>query len=194
MTHWVFGYGSLICPDSRARTGVTGEALPAYVRGFARHWSVALTDQSLSVLGVRRSKAASCTGGVLFALDDDAFTHFDAREAEYQRVRLTPEQIQLSGPDRALPEGDFWLYLPPSSTSPHPIPQSYLDVTLRGCLGLGEAFAYHFLENTFSWKPILNDRAAPRYVRPLRPEHQAVLPAIDRLLARSSVATETRQS
>jgi cation transport regulator ChaC len=36
---YIFGYGSLINPDSRARTGVSGEAIPVEVTGLERRWS-----------------------------------------------------------------------------------------------------------------------------------------------------------
>jgi len=35
---YIFGYGSLINPDSRARTGVSGEAIPVEVTGLERRW------------------------------------------------------------------------------------------------------------------------------------------------------------
>src|SRR5262245_2339508 len=36
---YVFGYGSLINPDSRARTGLSGEAIPVEVTGLERRWN-----------------------------------------------------------------------------------------------------------------------------------------------------------
>lgn len=182
MTHWIFGYGSLICPDSRARTGLTGAALPVITKGFQRHWSVAVNYGELSVLGIRPGTPEDEVGGVLFALDDTEFAGFDAREVEYQRHALSPEALQpLSG--HSLPDGHYWAYVPEATQSPHPIPQSYLDVVLRGCLEIGEDFAHHFIRNTGSWKPRLADRHEPQYPRPLKPEHRAVWPKIDRVLA-----------
>ena len=184
MNHWIFGYGSLICPDSRARTGLTGAAMPVMVRGFERHWSVAVGYAELSVLGLQRAGPEAEVGGVLFALDDKAFQHFDAREREYERVRLSPESIRPLEAEAPLPDGEHWVYLPTPAECPHPIAQSYLDVALRGCLTVSEDFAEHFLRHTHSWKPRVNDRQNPLYPRPLRPEHQTVWPHIDRLLSR----------
>ncbi|MCH8551180.1 MAG: gamma-glutamylcyclotransferase [Natronospirillum sp.] len=189
MNHWIFGYGSLICPDSRARTGLTGAALPVVVKGFERHWSVAVNYAELTVLGIRTAAPEAEVGGVLFALDDDAFSHFDAREVEYERVQLSADQVRPLASERPLPNGDIWVYIPPARHSPHPIAQSYLDVALRGCLTISEAFAEHFLQHTHSWKPRLNDRNQPLYPRPLKPEHQTVLPDIDHLLARYPVSS-----
>lgn len=189
MNHWIFGYGSLICPDSRARTGLTGASLPVFVSGFERHWSVAISSAELSVLGVRSAAPEAEVGGVLFALDDAGFRQFDTREAEYERVRLSPDQVRPVQNDRVLPEGDFWVYVPPPGNSSHPIAQSYLDVALRGCLTVSEPFAEHFLQHTHSWKPRLNDRDRPLYPRPLKPEHRTVLPEIDQLLVRHPVSS-----
>ena len=181
MMHWIFGYGSLICPDSRARTGLTGEALPVIASGLERHWRVALEQAELSVVGVSQAGPDAQTGGVLFALQEDEFAEFDRREVEYERQPLAPQALQTVD-GSALPEGKFWVYQPGPSQSQHPIPQSYLDVILRGCLQINEAFAEHFIRHTGSWKPRINDRQQPLYARPLRPQHQQVWPQVDRLL------------
>ena len=180
--HWIFGYGSLICADSRARTGFTGDALPVIVQGLQRHWSVALARDDLSAVGVSSGNPDAETGGVLFSLSEQEFAEFDRREAEYQRQQLSPSSVQpLNG--KSLPEGQFWVYKPHPSDSPHPIPQSYLDVILNGCLNISTDFATHFIRHTGQWKPRLDDRHQPRYPRPLRPEQQTAWPQIDQLLA-----------
>lgn len=180
--HWIFGYGSLICADSRARTGLTGEAIPVIVQGLERHWSVALSRADLSAVGVSSGNPKAETGGVLFSLSEQGFTEFDRREAEYERQQLNPEQVNLLA-DGSLPDGQFWVYKPKPSRSPHPIPQSYLDVILNGCLNISTDFAAHFIRHTGQWKPRLDDRQQPLYPRPLRPEQHGVWPQIDHLLA-----------
>ncbi len=187
MTHWIFGYGSLICPDSRERTGLTGAAIPVIVQGLERHWSVAVNYADLTVLGIRDGVSDAETGGVLFPLSDDDFGAFDRREVEYQRIPLASERIRPVETGASVPEGNIWVYLPEAQQSPHPIPQSYLDVALRGCLTVSEAFASHFLRNTHSWKERLDDRDDPLYPRPLKPEHRSVLPTVDALLARHAL-------
>ncbi|MFY0663035.1 MAG: gamma-glutamylcyclotransferase [Natronospirillum sp.] len=180
MKHWIFGYGSLICADSRARTGVTGEALPVVLQGFERSWSVPIASADLSVVGIQR-QADQRTGGVIFPLSDSELKHFDAREVEYERVPLARDHLQLLR-EQPMPDGDFWVYLPQPSTSEHPIAQSYLDVILHGCIQESMDFARHFLQHTSGWKLRLNDREAPLYPRPLNPKQQVVLPLIDHLL------------
>lgn len=179
--HWIFGYGSLICADSRSRTGITGEALAVEVEGLERSWNVALADADLSVVGIRQRQGQRA-GGMLFPVEENQLPLFDAREKEYQRVELARGKIKSLG-HRVLPKGHFWVYLPPEQTSPHPIAQSYLDVILHGCLQEGDGFAQHFLESTRDWKERLDDRQQPLYPRPLKAEQQQWLPKIDSLLA-----------
>lgn len=190
MKHWIFGYGSLICADSRARTGVTGEALPVVLNGFERGWNVPIASADLSVVGIQRH-SERCTGGMIFPLNDAELTRFDAREVEYERVPLAREQLQPLR-DQPLPDGDFWVYLPHPSDSPHPIAQSYLDVILHGCIQESMDFARHFLRHTSDWKTRLDDRASPLYPRPLRPKQQVVLPLIDHLLEEAGASIEPR--
>jgi hypothetical protein len=50
---YIFGYGSLINPDSRARTGLSGEAIPVEVTGLERRWNFVrrkLSDKTLKNL------------------------------------------------------------------------------------------------------------------------------------------------
>lgn len=180
MTHWIFGYGSLMCADSRARTGVTGEAFPVILHGVERGWNVPIAGAQLSVVGIHR-QADKKTGGVLFPLNDSELRHFDAREVEYERVPLAREQLELVR-GHQLPEGEYWVYMPQPSESHHPIAQSYLDVILHGCLQESMDFARHFLRHTSAWKTRLNDRDEPLYPRPLNPKQQVVIPLIDHLL------------
>jgi hypothetical protein len=50
---YVFGYGSLINPESRAKTGSTGEAIPVEVTGLERRWNFVrrkLSDKTIKNL------------------------------------------------------------------------------------------------------------------------------------------------
>eukprot|EP00568_Trieres_chinensis_P000439 CAMPEP_0183309718 /NCGR_PEP_ID=MMETSP0160_2-20130417/25507_1 /TAXON_ID=2839 ORGANISM="Odontella Sinensis, Strain Grunow 1884" /NCGR_SAMPLE_ID=MMETSP0160_2 /ASSEMBLY_ACC=CAM_ASM_000250 /LENGTH=304 /DNA_ID=CAMNT_0025473787 /DNA_START=61 /DNA_END=975 /DNA_ORIENTATION=+ len=108
--HFVFGYGSLICPDSRAVTApslVGARALPCTVRGLERGW-IARIDVPLprwgavgnvprrldgwTAVGVRPSPSGT-TSGVLIEVDEEELGRFDAREAGYDRVPVRLEDI-----------------------------------------------------------------------------------------------------
>ena len=40
MSTWVFGYGSLVAPERRARVRAPVEVAPAELRGWRRRWSL----------------------------------------------------------------------------------------------------------------------------------------------------------
>ncbi|MDO7643083.1 MAG: gamma-glutamylcyclotransferase, partial [Reinekea forsetii] len=68
--NYIFGYGSLICSDSRSRTGVSGPAHPVEVQGIARKWSVHVPDYAATAVGAHSDAHAHCNG-VFFAVDED---------------------------------------------------------------------------------------------------------------------------
>ena len=111
MKHFIFGYGSLICPQSRAITAPSLEdaiAEPVVIRNIERTWSARVTgtgnkysnDPSVAVaakdrdhihgwtpMGVRFRSGAKCNG-VLICVDEEELMRFDVREAGYDRQRI----------------------------------------------------------------------------------------------------------
>ena len=109
MKHFVFGYGSLICPQSRAITAPTlrnAVAEPVVVENIDRVWSArcrARTDaqdetsraaskardhiRGWTPMGVRIRCGSRCNG-VLIHVDDEELRRFDVREAGYVRRRI----------------------------------------------------------------------------------------------------------
>lgn len=189
--HYLFGYGSLIHPDSRRKTTQRyTRALPVHVAGFRRCWSYNCRD-SYTAVAVVQSPDDECNG-VIFPIHDPEheLKKLDAREVNYMRTSLSLSQCRLS--DHLSPEiqeemntwpefsgfftGDciVWLYELPISSQPSkeaaesvhlpspdiPIPQSYVDCILDGCLIFGHEFAVCFLKTTRGWCAAawLNDR------------------------------------
>jgi hypothetical protein len=167
--HFVFGYGSLICPDSRAITAPTvaeRSAIPVTVQNVERTWAKQ-SKRGMTAMGVRFREGAECVG-VLVPVNDDELSQFDAREIGYDRVELQAEQV-LQVPfleddyynNTFLGEDDIdppqiWVYIqqePIAATETHPIVQSYLDIILRGCLTISEEFADAFMESTVGFHP-----------------------------------------
>jgi hypothetical protein len=186
-THYVAGYGSLINPESRSRTGPSGEAIPIRVSGYQRAWTFVSPSDRMTVLGIS-PRQGSIINGVLVPITETGLPSFDAREEGYTRTHLAQTSITcLDG--RKLLEGEFWIYVPKKKGRPTkacPIVQSYLDVVLTGCLDYGEPFAVEFIRSTgLCDYPRLNDRSAPRYVRGMRCVPLAEI--IDRLLAENGV-------
>ena len=165
MNDYIFGYGSLICADSRARTGITGDAIPVTALNIERSWSVPVPEARTTAVGATQKTGARCNG-VIFPVSEDMLEQFDIREAGYDRIRLSTDQIDS---DQLLPDNlRIWVYVGQSThrASPeHPIPQSYVDVIFNGCFSYGHQFTDTFIRSTSGWQHLINDRHAPRYPR-----------------------------
>jgi hypothetical protein len=182
---YIFGYGSLICADSRSRTGVSSEAYAVSITGIARRWSVPVPDYGATALGAHQDENSQCNG-VIFAVDNDNLARFDQRERGYDRIRIDWNQVQNLGYEPLPAENPLWAYVGFDSDDPvphRPILQTYLDVILNGCLAINPDFAERFIATTTPWQHLRNDRNAPGYPRPLSDDSRH--PDIDALLNRT---------
>ena len=94
--HYIFGYGSLICPASRAVTAPTLQhrlATPVRVRDLERLWSFPVAQCGMTFMGIRLAKNATCVG-VLIPVNDEELMQFDARELGYDRIPLEHDRIE----------------------------------------------------------------------------------------------------
>ena len=180
---FVFGYGSLICPFSRAITAptLTGKTVtPVMVRHVERTWAKKI-DRAMTAMGVRFVDHAKCAG-VLLPVNASELKQFDRRERGYDRVPLYLGDIEPYVNDRAAthlhsshrPSNihrafrnakqdhanhssvKIWMYLQQDLEPPSkdaPIVQSYVDTILRGCLTISDDFAEHFITDTKGWTP-----------------------------------------
>lgn len=169
--HYLFGYGSLINATSRAASGRTGDSLFVEVSGLRRGWFARSVRQGTTPVGVVEREEARCTG-VLVQVGEEELPAFDEREivatgGAYRRELVPPERI-----DGFEVGGSVWVYVANRieySVSEFPVCQSYIDVILAGCLEESEDFARRFIQTTTDWEHCwINDRGAPRYVRPLK--------------------------
>lgn len=168
MKDYIFGYGSLINEESRAKSGHSGKAIPVIVYGIKRSWSVNIKDHNLTVLGARFDKSSKCNG-VIVKIPDGELHKFDKRELPfgYKRIALSSKEIiPISG---KVPKGNIWVYVEKEHFLPtkrFPIAQSYVDVVLQGCLEISKDFARDFITLTDNWDyPWINDRNNPKYPR-----------------------------
>lgn len=179
----VFGYGSLV----NARTLAGGTARPAILDGWRRAWCLT-SLRPHSFLTVQRCPGARVEGVVAPVLLGD-WPALDLREAAYGRHPVMPHG------DAAM-HGDVQVYavrpdLSQGAEGRGGILLSYLDVVVQGYAQVfGAAGVARFFAETDRWdQPILNDRAAPRYVR-----HQRLSPGetalVDRHLAALSAVVE----
>jgi len=227
--HYIFGYGSLICPHSRSITAPSlpkDAAHPVVIKHLQRTWT-ARTGAGWTAVGIHVCQDAECTG-VLIEVDSHELAKFDIREGGYNREMINVEHVypilnnspslqnqnyqdilQIAqrrrssnnpssdekdndthvnnnndnGITKEEKEVNIWVYIqnnPKPPTSLHPIPQSYVDIILRGCLSISHDFAMHFLKHTYGWYSVnnndtkkkeegdyiwINDRHVPIYVR-----------------------------
>ena len=99
MKHFIFGYGSLICPQSRAVTAptLTSVAEPVVIHGIERTWSARVTKdpsnsngsrdhiEGWTPMGVRVKRGTKCNG-VLICVDEEELERFDIREGKKRRI------------------------------------------------------------------------------------------------------------
>lgn len=165
--HYIFGYGSLIDAESRAKTGFAGKGFPVRVQGIQRAWCQTSLQFRMATVGIHFQEGFSCNG-VLFPILAHELPLFDQREANYDRKSLPLSAVEFLENQPPLP-GKIWMYIPKKSSVPSPtcpLVQSYIDVCLSGCLEIGEAFAKEFIETTDLWSSHwLNDRQRPHYPR-----------------------------
>ncbi|KAG7355238.1 hypothetical protein IV203_004594 [Nitzschia inconspicua] len=197
--HYVFGYGSLICAQSRAisaPTLATRTALPVRIHNVVRTWNKRSPKTGATYLGVQvtatpskptfvtsnNNKKEGCVG-VLIPMDSSSIENtleeleaLDEREVGYDRKFVPLDWIDrvddlLDNKNQEdLYKGTFldnnpainttnsavWMYVPQVSqpaTMEYPIPQSYVDVCLRGCLSISESFMQEFITSTVGWNP-----------------------------------------
>lgn len=173
---FIFGYGSLVESQSRARTSPSAlYAFPANVAGIQRGWFDQTGGFSLSTtyLGAVPDSNSNCNG-VIFQVSQQQLDAFDERETGYKRDRIDPTNITMLNGARSAPEGDIWFYANTKKryASPEfPIVQSYVDICVNGCLELEATypmakeakFAETFLKTCSDWsKYWVNDRIYPR--------------------------------
>lgn len=182
--HYLFGYGSLINPQSRLRTvPYPTSAIPVTVRGMQRSWSYRCPRKEYTAVGVSRvpfSNGPAFCNGVLIPIENPEIElpRLDQRECNYTRSLISLSDLEFAHSTYAKrfqlsPDALIWVYELPSNKLQHtpspttPIPQSYVDCILAGCLLYGATFAHQFIEQTAGWDAgtWVNDRNANEEVR-----------------------------
>ena len=171
---FVFGYGSLICPVSRAITAPSlaqKTVTPVVVNNVERTWAKRIPGL-MTAMGVRFKDDAQCVG-VLLPVNKQELKQFDLREYGYDRVPLylgDVEKVPFLHDEHYQEEEHevflkakerehairVWMYMQQETTPPSddaPIVQSYVDTILRGCLTISEGFADEFITKTKGWTP-----------------------------------------
>lgn len=173
MTHLVgyFGYGSLVNRATH-RTGIV-DAMPARLKGWRRQWRPRpdMPGFPAALLTVRPEPEA-WTDGLLVIDHAENLASVDAREARYDRVALTSNDLECVGKVPA--DMPLFVYVAQAHVPPHPAPpmilRSYLDAVLQGFLAEhGEAGVRRFLAETEGFDiGVHDDREEPVYPRSVR--------------------------
>jgi len=146
---YIFGYGSLINPESILTTAKFYNFHIAKLKGFARSWYKGSSGKT-SVVGIEASSDSVINGSLFKILKSDLIL-FDNRERSYDRVRIN-EFLEL---DIDLASSfDCFTYVIKKSEAPDskaPLQLTYIDVIISGCLRIGVDFAREFIETTHSW-------------------------------------------
>ena len=196
---YVVGYGSLLSSYSRTTySGLTEPAMPVTALGWRRGWTVRYTDEAATYAGVRPAPGHELDAALVPTEITDALRH---RERGYVFTELPRETVRPADARHGeLPEGRFWIVVNREQVradASHPIPQSYVDTCLVGCLETGgEARACAFIRNTELWDAVwIDDRetAAPLYPR-RTPPTAGQRETIDRLLAGEGVLRHRRHA
>lgn len=135
-TVWVFGYGSLVSPESMARTigrvAVRGENyFAATLDGYGRRWNYGVAhveaswqhdgrridDGVIVALGVEASNGER-VNGVVASLVATELANLDRREREYDRVDVT-DQVTVTDPEGAVVAGPIVTYVPRPAAVAH---------------------------------------------------------------------------
>jgi len=172
---YVFGYGSLINPQSRKKSTSSTKAFPVKVKGIRRSWSflVDLQNEKATALGASYLKNSVCNG-VLIEVSEKQLKDFDKREKSvgYKRIRIKNKDIKSLTSFDLQKNSIVWVYVGTKlniATIKYPILQSYLDVIIIGALKISENFAKEFVKNTRGWSVNWeNDRKKPRYIRAMK--------------------------
>ncbi|MBS3093033.1 gamma-glutamylcyclotransferase [Candidatus Pacearchaeota archaeon] len=169
--NYIFGYGSLISQESRARTGISGTAIPVTVIGIERQWNVVAQNNFFTCVGAISNSERKCNG-VIFPVNELELQKFDDRELPHGYIRNELSRESIVPLDFCILHNfPIWYYAvtnPEKPSQNFPIIQSYIDVILNGCLEYGEDFAKTFIETTDGWQnDWINDREKPRYSRHL---------------------------
>lgn len=100
--HFIFGYGSLICPKSRkisapSLSEADAEAIPVLVTNWKRSWSARAPNHDYgwkgqTYMGIQQEEG-KCCNGVLIRVNETQLKQLDIREEGYDRVHIDLSEI-----------------------------------------------------------------------------------------------------
>lgn len=194
----LFSYGSLLSQHSRQHhSGITSTVIPARLNGWQRSWCARYEDEGATYAGAIESSSAQITGLLIPTEITDEIRH---RERKYEFVEVPRDQLTINADSNPelLVDNRLWICrvvekCQPESTTP--LPQTYIDTCLKGCLEIGnQMLAQEFIDETIGWDGIwINDREYPVYPRAAQVS-KTDIEVIDRLLDTSGILQYRRNT
>lgn len=191
--NYIFGYGSLLSEYSRRHySNIQSSGAALTVKGWGRAWCATYPDEGATYAGALPNSAMQLDGLLIPSEIDQGIAD---RERGYRFTRLNIDDFMRSSERIGISERDqIWIcetLTVDVATSVNPLPQSYVDTCISGCLeSQGIEAAKRFIQQTKGWDCVwVNDRHLnkspiyPRYT-PIS-DSQALL--IDKLLEEQGV-------
>lgn len=183
---YIFAYGSLLSEYSRRHySGIEAQVLPVTLTGWYRAWCTSYPDEGASYAGALRVDTVASKSthfheldGVLIpsVLDED----LQQRERGYQFTRLDADSLRLDN-SQLSDEDRVWICETIKEAQPSiqtPLPQSYVDTCLLGCIeSQGMDAASRFIKQTSGWDCVwINDRIVEHgsNKRPIYPRYTPI--------------------
>jgi hypothetical protein len=166
--NFIIGYGSLLSAYSRQTfSDIHHPAISVTAHGWRRGWSTRDSDEGATYASVRPDPDSSLVAALLPTEITAKLRH---RERSYEFVEVSPDTL-TTREGSSIPGGRFWIVVNREynrAQAKHPIPQSYVDTCLIGCMELGgETMMRAFINQTEHWNSYwINDR---EWTQPLYP-------------------------
>jgi hypothetical protein len=169
---YILGYGSLLSQYSRqTHSNIDGQAQVTSISGWSRHWCAVYPDEGATYAGAVQNSNASLNAVLIPTQLDIGLRE---RERNYRFIRISPSDLSFMGANQPdLRDARMWLcesINPRAPTVVNPLPQTYVDTCLIGCIETGgKDAARDFISQTQGWNSAwINDRL---HAKPIYPRH-----------------------
>jgi len=142
----VFGYGSLICPESLEQTIPKRKSIPAIIKGYRRVFNRAGKEGSdPNVLNIEKSKEdINC---VIFKVNDEELVHLKRREFSYNMEETEAYDLEGKRLGRCFIFIDYHVGLDRQDRKPN---KRYFIMCRKACYNISEEFGRMFDKTSYT--------------------------------------------
>lgn len=196
---YILSYGSLLSESSRKwHSNIHDPGVPVTLEGWQRAWCTRYADEGTTYAGAFKEAGSTISGVLIPTHITDALRQ---RERYYDFVPVAPEvvRVQESQQDFLLTGKTLWVCQTRAieyAAGEFPLPQSYVDTCIAGCIEIGASFARQFVKETTAWDSCwINDRARSEPMFPRAAKlNNAQRKQIDQLLDECGVLSFRREA